>query len=221
MSSPDLPLRWVKPPRQDRSRDTQLRYVEAAQRLLARGRAWDQLGVAELAKEAGSSVGAFYARFRDKDALLHVLQLELNREGSATGAETFRLAAAATLPLDALVRGFVTLAVSYYRQQFGLRRALLVEMAGNAELRARATELSRETCDGLIELLRPRFPKVARARLRDVVDVAHRMVYGTLDQVLLFGAGGTPTGHVLDDARLIDELSCAIHAYLAARLPAR
>lgn len=216
MSSENFELRWVKPPRQDRSRDTQMRYVEAALRLLARGTSFAEISVAALAKEASSSVGAFYSRFRDKDALMHVLQIELNREGSATAAETFRLGKAAQIPLEVMIRGFVALAVGYYRQQQGLRRALMVEMCNNAELRARATELSRETVAGLIELLAERFPH-AKKRLPDVVDMAHRIVYGVLDQNLLF-AGGSPTGNEMSDQTLVDELTIAVHAYLTARL---
>src|SRR3954469_25855826 len=117
MSSPNMDLRWVKPPRQDRSRDTQMRYVEAAQRLLARGTEFADISVAELAREASSSVGAFYSRFRDKYALLHILQIELNREGTATANETFRIGRQIEPPLELLVRSFVTLAVGYYRQQ--------------------------------------------------------------------------------------------------------
>lgn len=216
MSSESVELRWVKPPRQDRSRDTQLRYVEAAQRLLARGRSFSEISVAELAKEAQSSVGAFYSRFRDKDALLHVVQIELNREGSATAVETFRIGHEIKLPLEGLVRAFVALAVGVYRQQQGLRRALLVEMCGSPELRTRATELSRETCTGLVDLLAERFPH-ARARLPEVVDMAHRLVYGVLDQSLMF-SDGSPTGHEASDAKLVDELTTAVHAYLTARL---
>jgi len=216
MTSPNFELQWVKPPRQDRSRDTQLRYVEAAQRLLARGKSFADISVAELAKEASSSVGAFYSRFRDKDALLHVLQIELNREGFATASETMRAGKAARIPLEVMIRGFVQLAVNYYRQQQGLRRALMIEMASNADLRARATELSRETVAGLIDLLADRFPHATR-ELPDIVDMGHRMVYAVLDQNLLF-ADGSPTGNELSDTTLTDELTCAVHAYLIARL---
>ncbi len=218
MSSETFQLQWVKPPRQDRSRDTHLRYVEAAQRLLARGKSFADISVAELAKEASSSVGAFYSRFRDKDALLHVLQIELNREGAATSAETMRVSKEAQVPLEVLLRGFVTFAVSYYRQQHGLRRALLVEMCNNGELRARASALSGQTVAGLIDVLAERFPH-AKARLPDVINIAHRMVYGMLDQTLLF-AGGSPTGTDIADEKLIDELTCAVHAYMTARLAA-
>ena len=81
---------------------------------------------------------------------------------------------------------------------------------------ARATELSRETVAGLIDLLAERFPH-AKRELPDVVDMGHRMVYAVLDQNLLF-ADGTPTGNELSDAKLTDELTCAVHAYLIARL---
>lgn len=218
MSSTSFELRWVKPPRQDRSRDTQGRYIDAVQRLLARGLSFADISVAMLAKEASSSVGAFYSRFRDKDALLHVLQIELNREGSATATETMRLGKAAQIPLEVMIRGFVTLAVGYYRQQQGLRRALLAEMCSNGELRARATELSRETVAGLVDLLADKFPH-ASTRLQDVVDMAHRIVYGVLDQSLLF-ANGSPTGHALSDQQLTDELTTAVHSYVTARLAA-
>jgi AcrR family transcriptional regulator len=216
MSSETFELRWVKPARQDRSRDTHLRYVEAAQRLLARGKSFAEISVAELAKEASSSVGAFYSRFRDKEGLLHVLQIELNREGSATATETMRISRAAQVPLEVLIRGFVMFAVNYYKQQQGLRRALLLEMCTNAELRARARDLSRETVAGLVELLGERYPH-AKKQLPDVVDVAHRMVYGVLDQNLLF-ADGAPTGNELAEHALVDELTSAVHAYLTARL---
>jgi len=216
MSSANLELRWVKPPRQDRSRDTHGRYIEAALRLLARGRVFADISVAELAKEASSSVGSFYSRFRDKEALLHVLQIELHREGSATAVETVRIGRQARVPLETLIRSFVALAVGVYRQQAGLRRALLVEMCNSRELRARAVELSRETTSGVVELLAERYP-LARGKLPDVVDMAHRLVYGVLDQALVF-SDGAPAGHDLGDAALVDELSAAVHAYITARL---
>src|SRR4051812_40458779 len=77
-------LRWVKPPHQSRSRDTHDRIVEAALRLLGKGRAFEDITIAELVADAGSSVGSFYQRFPDKGALLHALHVELCAEGHAT-----------------------------------------------------------------------------------------------------------------------------------------
>ena len=213
-----LGLRWVKPPRQDRSRGTQDRLIDAAERLLARGRSWDEITVAELVKEAGASVGAFYNRFRDKDALLHVLQIELNKEGEATALQAASLGAAVAIPFDALIRAFVTLAVSAYRQQFGLRRALLVQMCHEEQFRDRAIELSKLTCEGLTNVLAARYPNNERAKLQIVVDVAHRIVYGLLDQNLLFN--DRATGHVIEDSVLTDELTAAVLGYIQHRVAA-
>lgn len=57
---------------QPRSRKSQERYLDAAARLLEQN-SWDSVSIADIAAEAGMSVGGFYARFKSKDALLHVL----------------------------------------------------------------------------------------------------------------------------------------------------
>lgn len=211
----DLALRWIKPARQERSRDTQDRIIDAAQRLLAKGRSWEELTVVELVAEADASVGAFYNRFRDKDALLHVLQIELYREGEATGENARAIGTSATVPVEVLVRAFVTLAVSSYRDQFGLRRALLARMHHDEQLRERAVELTRGTCEQLTDVLATRF-RGERQRLRTTVEIAHRMVYGLLDQNLVFT--DRPAGRTLSDGTLIDELSIAVLAYLQSQL---
>lgn len=57
---------------QARSRATEERILDAAERMLA-DRSFDDLAVMEIAREAGISVGGFYSRFEGKDALLTVL----------------------------------------------------------------------------------------------------------------------------------------------------
>jgi AcrR family transcriptional regulator len=207
-------LEWVKPARQDRSRDTHARIVAAAERLLSRGRAWSEVTVAELVDEADASIGAFYNRFRDKDALLHVLQIELYSQGAATAVAAAELAAS-DAPLAELVRAFVAVAVASYREQRGLRRALLVEMCTNEVFRERAIELSKQTCAGLVAGLSAHVE--SSDRLATVIDVAHRFVYGTLDQVLLYD-DQPPTGRKIADARLTEELTAACLGYLEKSL---
>ncbi len=59
-------------PSQDRSRRTAERFLDAAFKLLE-SKTFDELSVADLAREAGRSVGAFYQRFGGKDDFLVVL----------------------------------------------------------------------------------------------------------------------------------------------------
>jgi AcrR family transcriptional regulator len=208
-------LHWVRPPRQERSRDTHQRIVEAAERLLAAGRAWSEISVAELVKEAGTSIGSFYHRFRDKDALLHILQIDLYAQGEATAASAGALGSN-QLPLGVLIRAFVSLAVNAYRQQMGIRRALMVQMTMDLQFRERAQELSRMTCETLTDVLAAHYRTADRERLRLAVDVCHRLVYGVLDQNLMFA--DRPTAHTVDDATLVDELCLAVETYLATKL---
>lgn len=209
----------MKPAQQERSRDTHARIVAAAERLLSRGRAWAELTVAELVAEADASVGAFYNRFRDKDALLHVLQLELYAQGAATAKKAHELAGSA-VSVETMVRAFVGVAVASYREQRGLRRALLVEMCTNPVFRERAIELSRMTCAGLVAGLAGHVKGKDTERTALAIDVAHRFVYGTLDQMLLYD-DQAPTGRKISDPQLVEELTSACLGYLERSLPLR
>jgi AcrR family transcriptional regulator len=59
----------VRPPRQRRSQQTLDRILDAAERLLLE-REFDRLSIAEIVRASRTSVGSFYNRFRDKQALL-------------------------------------------------------------------------------------------------------------------------------------------------------
>ena len=65
----------VQPAKQDRSRETQDRILRATERLLRREQ-FEAISVRRIIEEARTSIGSFYARFRDKNALLPVLYAE-------------------------------------------------------------------------------------------------------------------------------------------------
>lgn len=72
--------------RQTRSRATQARFVDAANRLLAR-RAWEEISIEDIVEEADLSIGAFYKRFRAKDDVL-AAYIEAALEEGRTQADT-------------------------------------------------------------------------------------------------------------------------------------
>ena len=76
-------LHWVRPPRQARSQETLDRILDAAEALVAE-KGFEDTPVSEIVQRAGSSVGAFYARFHDKDGLLHALYERYYEEAVAT-----------------------------------------------------------------------------------------------------------------------------------------
>ena len=65
-------LRSVARPKQARSEDSLRRLLDAAESMLEE-RHFGEIAIADIAKRARSSVGGFYARFRDKDELLLAL----------------------------------------------------------------------------------------------------------------------------------------------------
>ena len=73
-------------PSQDRSRKTAERFLDAGFKLLE-SRTFDELSVADLAREAGRSVGAFYQRFGSKDDFLVVLLVAYFEAREASFAE--------------------------------------------------------------------------------------------------------------------------------------
>jgi len=75
--------KWVQPPAQGRSERTFFRFLDAAEGLLAK-RHWHEVSVQQIVKKAGASVGSFYNRFTDKNALLHCLDDRLGEECELT-----------------------------------------------------------------------------------------------------------------------------------------
>ena len=71
--------RPLHPPKQERSRDTQARILQATATLLEK-EPFESISVRRIIDEAGTSIGSFYARFRDKDALLSVLYAEYEEQ---------------------------------------------------------------------------------------------------------------------------------------------
>jgi AcrR family transcriptional regulator len=213
----DLGLRWVTPATQERSKDTQERVLAAARSLLARGTSWPDITIAAIVRTSRSSVGAFYARFRDKDTLLRLLQIELYREGLATATETFRIVMSARPSFDTMVDAFVRVAVRSYRDQEHLRRAIMLKIGSDGDFRKRSAELTQQTIAGLAALISPRFPAARSADVTAAVQVAHMLVYGVLDQELLFGVIPV-TGVRLGDDEMVEELARAVKAYFRGRL---
>lgn len=75
--------RWAHVPAQKRSARSFLRFLDAAEDLLD-GRHWHDLSVQDIVRSAKASVGSFYNRFSDKDALLHCLDDRLSEEVEQT-----------------------------------------------------------------------------------------------------------------------------------------
>ena len=81
---------------------------------------------------AGSSVGAFYARFADKDALLHALYDRYYQEAIATADEALDPARWEGATIPEILSAVVVFLVEIYRERTGLMRAFALRNHADA-----------------------------------------------------------------------------------------
>ncbi len=114
----------MRAPLQSRSQETLNRIVTTAERLLDE-RPWGAIPFRELVAEAGVSVGSFYARFDDKEALLDYLDDRYTanvKDMIQTVAEKI----ASAKNLEAASSLLVTAIHNMYATQKGVTRALVM-----------------------------------------------------------------------------------------------
>jgi len=114
----------LRPPRQARSRKTLQRIIDATEALLAE-KTFDRVSVTEIVRQAHSSVGAFYARFRDKDTLLDHLDALFEEELVDAARRYEEDPRWSRAPLAELVGELVGFLVRFHIERRGLLRALL------------------------------------------------------------------------------------------------
>jgi AcrR family transcriptional regulator len=205
-------LRWVKLPRQARSRDKLERFIAAAERLINE-RGFQATSVPDIAREAGCSVGLFYTRFRDKQELLRYLFEHYLGETVATARLVLRPETLRDVPAADLVRQAVAGMVRIHRERPGLVYAFYEMVPVDPVLGARVLEVQRE-----IEALARTAVEACRGEIRhpDPETAARfgiRLVVGLLQQRALVSRMAT-SGDGLSWQQVSDELVRVLLAYL-------
>jgi len=201
-------LRWVRPPQQARTRAGLSRLLDAAEALIA-DKGFDDASIAEIARRAGSSVGGFYRRFRDKDVLLHAVHERFCDEARATADEALdpvRWAGAAT---PSVVREMVAFLVRVFRERAGLLRALLVRGIADPSVRERTAGLFDYVTTRLTALLESRQAELVHPDPTITATFGLRVLVGTLHHEFLI----QPSTPRLSDARVTAELTRVLLCY--------
>ena len=212
--TPGSELRWIRPPQQARSQETLERLLDAAETLVAE-KGFADTPVAEIARRAGSSVGAFYARFPDKDALLHALYERYYEQAIATADAALEPARWEGARIPEILASVVRFLVSIYREQNGLIRAFVVRNHTDAAFQARRQRLSHYVSERLSALLLERRAEIAHPDPERAAAFGLTLVFSTLESALLFGelrSGAL----VLSDDDVATELTRAYLSYLGA-----
>ncbi|MFQ5511410.1 MAG: TetR/AcrR family transcriptional regulator [Candidatus Krumholzibacteriia bacterium] len=200
-----------RPPLQARSRESHRRILEAAGELLDR-QSFEAVTVAEIARRSKSSVGAFYARFEDKDALLEQLDGLCAEELAAAGRGDVVGLGAGAADLEERIEAAVGFYVGLYRRRAGVIRALRVRERGR--MRTRFGERMKESERALLVA-----PVLAARRRVDHPDpqlastLGALMVTRALEERILFPEM-TESPTPITDAAFTKELARAYLAYL-------
>jgi AcrR family transcriptional regulator len=182
-------------------------------------RRFEEASVAEIARRARSSVGAFYARFEGKEALLAYLNERLFEEGQKLWDEFLAPERWEGQDASAIVEAVVARLVERRRANRGVLRALSLYARSHPEptFTARAHAMNRHVHEKLGELLLQRRAEIAHPSPEQAIAFGLLFVDGATREAILFGEAarlpGKPT-----DAALARELSAAWLAYLGVAL---
>ncbi len=206
-------MRWVRPPRQARSRDKLARMLDAAGTLLEET-TFEKLTMAQIAKRAGVSVGLLYTRFRGKDSVLAALYDQHLRELRETIDTVLDPARWKNVPIPQFVEELVSFTVRFHRAHRGLLRSLVVY--GRARRTSQyddPAERARTAIAGVGRLLASRAPDVPHPEPRLAGSLGYLFVVGAVREKILF-AEGPARALAISDRQLAAELTRAFLAYL-------
>jgi AcrR family transcriptional regulator len=208
-------IRWIHPPRQARSQQTLDRLLDAAEELLIT-RGFDEISVPEIVERAQSSVGAFYARFKDKDGLLHALHQRTCDDAYATMEKGLDPADWEGSGVAEIIEVFVASLVDLNRRSPGLLLAVWDRARVDVEMRNRHEAMRRYTRQRLTNLLLARTGEIRHPDLGAACDFAIRQIYA-VTRTEIYGLGGVFGGDRLPGDCVVRELTRSVLAYLGVR----
>jgi AcrR family transcriptional regulator len=206
------PLRWIRPPQQARSQETLERILDAAQALVVE-KGFEDTPISEIVRRAGSSVGAFYNRFGDRDALLHALYQRFYEQAIATSRDALDPARWQGRGVAVIVGSVARFLVAVYREHGPLIRAFVIRAHIDPGFQARQERLYDDVNRRLSALLLERRGELAHPHPERAIAFGLTLVFSGLERTLIFGEA-LPAASVLDDEELAVELARAYLAYL-------
>lgn len=180
------PIEGVQTPTQARARRTLNRILDATESLLVET-TLSSLPLSVVLKTAGVSNGAFYTRFRDKEALSRALFARLHQESSSIIERSIDFQNWRGRSPREVVSLFVREVLAIYRTRLGVIRALLDRSRHDGEHRATAIALLGDASRFLTRALYQTRPGKPNPAFEGEVRFAVRTLFAVLNQELLFG----------------------------------
>lgn len=177
-----------RPPQQTRSRETLDRILDAAESVLEE-KSFTEATLAEIMERAGVTVGAFYRRFPDKDALLHLLDERFFQELHERADELLDAKHWRGATVSEIVREFATTAVDLYRTRRGVARSLFLRARVDPVIQASGRRVNGRNIELLRALLLDpsRRDEIAHPDPERAIALGFMMFFGALRETTVFG----------------------------------
>jgi AcrR family transcriptional regulator len=205
-------LKLYKAPRQRRSRESLEKILQAAEDQI-RTEGLESLTIGGVVSRVGLSVGAFYARFPDKTALIHAVQdrfhnrLEplIHRQILAEAGSCPDLASAVSAAVDVLIRNVTS--------EWELSRGFMMMSVFDPVLKARGETVNRDRRNAFKEVLIHHASEIGHPDPQLAIDVAYGMYAAVIRGRLIFGIEHE-LYYDMDNETLYEELKTALILYL-------
>lgn len=211
---PDWTAPSVNPPKQRRSQETLDNLLQASRELLETT-VFEELTIQQIASRAGCSVGNFYARFRNKDAILPCLlemhYAEMEREMDATFSPEAWEGAPLNRRVDAVIDFLMTIA----QRQPGLIRTLFLrnnQRPDSIPVSIRAA--ARRMLVALYDFLLERRVEMSHPAEETAMEVGLLMVVAAIRERIVMAAATHGATLSVSNEVLAEELKRALLAYL-------
>ncbi len=203
----------VQQPQQARSRETMTQILDAAAQILE-SKTFEELTLAEVVQQAGTSVGAFYGRFKDKEGLLHALDERFFEEFEAGIRALLTQPGWSQAPLAQIVRDVARFLAETYQRQRGLLRSLNLKarLHGDSRFKEREQRAWDELFPQLQDILLQRQDEIRHPNPALATYLGFQQLFFALREILLWEPLHGGRTYQMDE--LIDELSRAYLAYL-------
>lgn len=210
-----MPDDLLRPARQQRSRQTLDRIVEALERLIEE-KTFEEITVAEVCRLAGASIGSFYERVGNKDALLEHLRQRFYVEIIEQVAHAFDAARFEGQSIDAMLRTHAHEMVRLHRARRGAIRATIVEARRSAAFGAHARTLNASLMDHVCGCWLARRDELRASPAEPLVRQAFLIAAGYLREAVIWDElWPDPIG----DQAIADTLGFTLTTFLTGRAP--
>ncbi len=202
-------------PTQRRGRATQRRILEATEGLMA-GKPFHRLSVAEIARAAGISVGNFYNRFADKQALLLELYRVYEVERTERIFEELRAERWQAASLNESVEALVDVVVDFFSDRRHLIRSYVLYFRTHPEKASeQAHERLRELATAFVERLQGAASREERELSTRRARLVYQFVLALAREMVLFADDPSKRALETSRAQLKREIADAARGYLA------